>query len=66
MWFSGRALGSTPKVLYLMVGAGGKNIRKGKDANLRVKKQNNKTIRLFTVPTFLNVTCNLIYTLYYN
>lgn len=43
-----------------MVQAGG-SIRKGKDANLRVKKQNNKTLRLFTVPTFLNVTCNLIY-----
>lgn len=57
MWFSG--LGSVPKVLDLMVGAGEKSIRKGKDTNLRVKKQSNKTLRLFTVPTFLNVTCNL-------
>lgn len=64
MWFSG--LWGMVKVLDLMVGAGGKSIRKGKDTNLRINKQNNKTIRLFTAPIFLIVTHNLIYKLFYN
>lgn len=64
VWFSG--LWGVVKVLDLMVGAGGKRNWKGKDTNLRIKKHNNKTIRLFTVPIFLNVTRNLIYKLFYN